>query len=156
VTSALAELNHPGARQLLRAQPLARLAYTGPDGFPRVVPLGFMWDGERLWVGTAPNAPKVSALVARPEVALTIDAETPPNRALLVRGLATVHVVDGVPDEYRAASARVVDAARYREFEAQVRSVHERMAWISIEPCWARYYDFVDRVPAFLNRLGQP
>jgi hypothetical protein len=147
------ELNHPGAQELLRAQPLARLAYTGLDGLPRVIPIGFCCAGERIWVGTAPNAPKVRALAARPQVALTIDRETPPNCALLVRGLATIEVVDGVPGEYREAASRAVDDARYREFETQVRSVHERMAWISIEPRWARYYDFVDRVPAFLLRL---
>jgi hypothetical protein len=154
--SVIDELNHPGAQELLRTQPLVRVAYTGPDGFPRVIPIGFMWDGERIWVGTAPNAPKVRALAARPQVALTIDRETRPNSALLVRGLATIEVTDGVPGQYRAASARMADHTRYREFEAQVRSVHERMAWIWIEPRWARYYDFVDRVPAFLLQLGQP
>jgi hypothetical protein len=156
LTGVTDELNQPGAQQLLRAQPLVRLAYTGRDGFPRVIPTGFCWDGERLWTGTAPNAPKVRALEARPEVALTIDRETPPNCALLVRGLATVEVVEGVPDKYRAAAATVPDRTRYREFEAHVRSVHKRMAWISIEPRWVRYYDFVERVPDFLLRLGEP
>jgi hypothetical protein len=38
----------------------------------------------------------------------------------------------------------------------RLRSIHRRMARISIEPRWARYYDFgAGRVPAFLAELGQ-
>jgi hypothetical protein len=152
--SVIDELNHPGAQELLRTQPLVRVAYTGPDGFPRVIPIGFWWDGERVVVHTAPNAPKVRALAARPQVALTIDTEAPPHRALLIRGAATIQVVEDVPSEY---VARVADDARLREAAEHARSVHERMAWIAFEPSWARYYDFVGpRVPAFLLELSQP
>jgi hypothetical protein len=35
------ELRHPGAQQTLRSATLTRLAYDGPDGFPRVIPIGF-------------------------------------------------------------------------------------------------------------------
>ena len=153
--SVMDELNHPGARELLRTYSLTRLAYTGLDGFPRVIPIAFCFAGERIWVGTAPNAPKVRALAAHPQVALTIDREAAPYHALLIRGLATIEVADGVPGEYRKAASTAADDARYREFEAHIRSVQERMAWISIEPRWAHYYDFVDRVPDFLLRLGQ-
>jgi hypothetical protein len=151
--SVIDELNHPGAQELLRTQRLVRLAYTGPDGFPRVIPIGFWWDGERVVVHTAPNAPKVRALAARPQVALTIDTEVPSHRALLIRGVATIQVVEDVPGEY---AARVADDTRLREVADHARSVHERMAWIAFEPHWARYYDFVARVPAFLLELGQP
>jgi hypothetical protein len=152
--SVFGELNHPGAQELLRTQPLVRVAYTGPDGFPRVIPIGFWWDGERIVVHTAPNAPKVRALTARPQVALTIDTEIPPHRALLIRGVATIQVVEDVPSEY---AARVADDTRLREAAEHARSVHERMAWIAFEPRWARYYDFVGpRVPTFLLGLGQP
>ena len=51
------ELDHPGAQQLLAGQALARLAYTGPDGFPWVIPIGFHWNGERIIVCTAPISP---------------------------------------------------------------------------------------------------
>jgi hypothetical protein len=152
--SVIDELNHPGAQELLRTQSLVRVAYTGPDGFPRVIPIGFWWDGGRIVVHTAPNAPKVRALAARPQAALTIDTEVPPHRALLIRGVATIQVAEDVPSEY---AARVADDTRLREAAQHARSVHERMAWIAFEPRWARYYDFVGaRVPAFLLELGQP
>jgi len=99
-------LGHPGAQELLRTPGPARLAYTGGDEFPRVIPMGFHWDGERLVVCTAPTAPKVSALAARPHVALTIDTDEAPFKALLIRGVAEVEVVNGVAPEYIAASAK--------------------------------------------------
>jgi len=52
-----AELSQPGARQLLQHGALARLGYTGRDGHPVVIPIGFHWDGARLYACTAPTAP---------------------------------------------------------------------------------------------------
>jgi nitroimidazol reductase NimA-like FMN-containing flavoprotein (pyridoxamine 5'-phosphate oxidase superfamily) len=49
-----------------------RLAYTGLDGSPRAIPIGFHWDGTRFVIGTATNSPKMQALRANPKVALTI------------------------------------------------------------------------------------
>ncbi|HYB26404.1 MAG TPA: pyridoxamine 5'-phosphate oxidase family protein [Solirubrobacteraceae bacterium] len=89
------ELDQPGAQELLSAAVLARLAYNGPDGYPRVIPIGFHWNGEQIVMCTAPTAPKVAALHGRPEVALTIDTDEVPSRALLVRGIARIEVVDG-------------------------------------------------------------
>src|SRR5690348_3754917 len=79
-------LNDPLAQELLNSAIPARLAYTGRDGFPRVIPIGFYWNGTQFFVCTAPNAPKVRALAANPKVALTIDTDTFPPHVLLVRG----------------------------------------------------------------------
>ena len=152
----IADLREPDAQELLRRQPLARLAYNGTDGLPRVVPVGFLWTGEHVVVCTATTAPKVRALSARPHVALTIDSDEggPANRTLSVRGTAAIDVVDGVPDEYLAASAKGISEDQLPRFEQQVRSAYRQMARISITPTWARYYDFAGgRVPEFLRRL---
>ena len=149
------ELGHPDARKLLSGS-LARLAYNGHDGFPRVIPIGFYWTGERIVVCTAPTSPKVRALSSRPEVALTIDTGTTPEqaKALLLRGLATMETVDGVPDEYIAASTNSLEESQLAEFEQNVRSVYKQMVRISIQPQWARFYDFgAGRLPAFLANL---
>jgi nitroimidazol reductase NimA-like FMN-containing flavoprotein (pyridoxamine 5'-phosphate oxidase superfamily) len=149
------ELGHPDAQKLLSGS-LARLAYNGHDGFPRVIPVGFFWTGERVVVSTAPTSPKARALSSRPEVALTIDTGTTPEeaRALLVRGLAAVETVDGVTDEYLAAARGAMDEAEVAEFERNVRSTYKQMVRISIEPLWARFYDFgAGRLPAFLANL---
>jgi hypothetical protein len=148
-----AELGQPGSQQLLRHGLLARLAYTGHDGFPRVIPIGFHWDGTRIFMCTAAIAPKVKALAARPNVALTIDTEAPPT-ALMIRGIAETEIVDGVPPEYIAASAKSMDATDLAAFEANVRGIYKQMARISVEPSWARFYDFsAGRLPAFLHKL---
>jgi nitroimidazol reductase NimA-like FMN-containing flavoprotein (pyridoxamine 5'-phosphate oxidase superfamily) len=149
------ELGHPDAQRLLSGS-LARLAYNGGDGFPRVIPVGFLWTDERIILCTAPTSPKVRALAARPEVALTIDTGDTPEeaKALLVRGLASLETVDGVADEYLAAAAKNMAEAQLAEFEHNVRSVYKQMTRISIEPRWARLYDFgAGRLPAFLADL---
>ena len=151
------ELGHPGAQELLRSGPLVRLAYNGPDGLPRVIPIGFHWNGERIVVCTATTSPKVRALSSRPNVALTVDTGSTPAeaKALLMRGVVTMDTVDGVPDEYIAASTKALGADQVTEFERQVRSVYDQMARISIEPVWARFFDFgAGRMPSFLMKLA--
>ena len=89
------DLRHPDAEQLLHTPDPARLAYNGPDGFPRVIPVGFLWNGTAIVVCTAVTAPKVKALRKRPNVALTIDVIGPPAKALLVRGVARIEIDEG-------------------------------------------------------------
>lgn len=157
------ELGHPNAQELLRTQSLARLAYNGADGFPIVIPIGFRWDGQRILMSTSPAAPKVKALTSRPQVAVTIDSSeptssnlTPASRALLIRGRATVEVSEAALDYYIAGSIEGLEGERRRAAEEKLRGLHRGMALISIEPQWARYYDFgAGWVPEFLARLGR-
>ena len=95
------ELGQPGARGLLESATVARLAYNGPDGLPRV------------------------------------------------------ETVDGVADEYLEAAKKALDPDTHAAFEGQVRSMYEQQVRISIEPRWARFYDFgAGRLPAFLTELA--
>ena len=72
-----------------------------------------------------------------------------------MRGLASVNIVDGVPDEYIAASTKALGADQDTVFERQVRSMYDQMARISIEPVWARFFDFgAGRMPSFLTKLA--
>lgn len=145
------------ARELLEQASMARLAYIGPDGLPRVVPIGIFWTGEEIVMSTAATAPKVKALTARPEVALTIEAGDGPGsaRALSVRGVVHLTVVDGVVPEYLAAARKNFDAEYAAEFERNCRALYDRMARLAVEPRWARFYDFgAGRVPRFLADLA--
>src|SRR6185312_1674426 len=110
-------LNEPLAQQLLNSSIPVRMAYDGVDGFPRVIPMGFHWNGGQFVVCTAPTAPKVRALAANPKVALTIDTNTQPPQVLLVRGAASIELVDGVPPEFLAGSQKVIDAQQWQAFE---------------------------------------
>jgi hypothetical protein len=86
----------------------ARLAYIGKDGTPRVIPVGFFWTGDQFVISSATTSPKVTALSARPDVALVIDASNTPDqaRARSIRGRASVEIVDGVVEEYLAAARK--------------------------------------------------
>jgi hypothetical protein len=151
-----AELSRTGAQELLTSPQPARLAYIGRDGTPRVIPVGFFWTGDQFVISSATTSPKVTALSARPDVALTIDAgETPDQaRALLVRGRASVEIVDGVVEEYLAAARKSLDAEAAAEFEQNCREMYDRQARIAITPHWVRYYDFgAGRLPRFLQDL---
>jgi hypothetical protein len=152
------ELNQDGARDLLENATLLRLAYNGDDGLPRVIPIGFHWDGKAITMCTAVTSPKARALQFRPEVALTIDTGATPAdaRSLLVRGIADVNVVDGIPAEYLAASRKTLDDRQAAEFETQVTKMYEQMVLIRVVPTWARYYDFgAGRLPPFLRELAE-
>lgn len=141
------------AQELFRSQLVARLAYVGPDGFPRVVPIGYLWRSGSFVVCTAANAPKVRALRSNPRVALTIDTETQPPQIVLVRGTATVEVVDGIPNEYLEASYRYVPREQWDAFEMQVRGLYKQMARITITPEWAKLIDFETTLPSAVEEL---
>ncbi|MGV9886965.1 pyridoxamine 5'-phosphate oxidase family protein [Streptomyces sp. NPDC003395] len=146
------------AHELLSQASMARLAYNGLDGRPRVVPIGIFWTGEELVMATAATAPKVKALSVRPEVALTIDAGDSPGTAktLSVRGVAHLTIVDGVVPEYLEAARKNYDPEFAAEFERNCRAMYDKMARIAVEPQWARFYDFgAGRMPQFLADLAK-
>jgi nitroimidazol reductase NimA-like FMN-containing flavoprotein (pyridoxamine 5'-phosphate oxidase superfamily) len=153
-----AELAQPAAEELLRTATLCRLAYNGLDGLPRVIPIGFYYNGTAIVVCTATTAPKVRALAERPEVAVTIDGGATPAEAqsVLVRGRATLETVDGIPEEYLRATTKVMDEATVTEFEGMVRQMYQQMVRITIEPRWARFFDYGGgRIPRFLAELAE-
>jgi hypothetical protein len=152
-TDVMDVLNDPLAQELIGSNIPARVAYTSVGGSPRVVPLGFHWNGEQFVICTIPGSPKVRALAAHPQVALTIDTDTFPPQALLVRGSASLETVDGVPPEYLEASRKSVGEAGMPAFEAQVRGLYEQMVRITIEPQWAKVLDFERRLPTPVERL---
>jgi hypothetical protein len=148
-------LNDPVAQQLLSSRIPARLAYTGPDGFPRVVPIWFHWNGKQFVLGSAPTSPKVKALARNAKVALTIDEEGYPPKVLLVRGTASVEIVDGVVPEYGMAARRYLGEEQGRGWEDQAGGMFKQMARVVIEPEWVKILDFQTRFPsAIADALG--
>jgi hypothetical protein len=146
-------LNRPLSRELMRSEIPARLAYTGRDGAPQVIPVAYFWNGEEFVVCTPPNAAKVRALEADPRVALTIDTNAFPPHVLLVRGRAGVEVVEGVPDEYLKGSKKIVGEEGFPAFEEQVQGLYKRMARLAIVPEWAKLLDFETTLPSAVEEL---
>lgn len=152
------ELSATGAQELLASTSAAHFAYAGRDGTPRVIPVGFFWTGTEFVISTATTSPKVPALKARPDVALSIDGGDAPGqaRALSVRGRASVEIVDGLVPEYLAAARKSMGAEAAAEFEKNCRQMYDQMARIAVVPSWVRFYDFgAGRMPEFLKELAE-
>lgn len=146
-------LDRPLSRELLDRD-LARLAYVAKDGSPRVIPIGFTWNGSEIVMCTATNAPKLAALRRNPAVALTIDTEVHPPKTLLIRGRAELDLVQGIPDEYLQASGTYQMSPEQRvEWEAGVRSLYEAMYRIVVTPTWAKLIDFETTLPSAVEEL---
>src|SRR6516225_735224 len=142
-------LNDPVAKALLGSVNPARLAYTWMDGSPRVVPIWFHWTGEQFVVTSPPKAPKLRALAADPQVALTIDDNEWPYKVLLVRGSASVDLLDDVGPEYALAATRYFGPEQGPAWVDTLRG--KPMARIAITPHWAGILDFQTRFPSALT-----
>jgi nitroimidazol reductase NimA-like FMN-containing flavoprotein (pyridoxamine 5'-phosphate oxidase superfamily) len=51
-------MNDRVAQKLIQAPVHARLAYTAKDGSPRVVPIGYIWDGDVFVMGSPLTPPR--------------------------------------------------------------------------------------------------
>lgn len=143
---------------MLRDGPLLSLGYNGPDGLPRVIPIGFFWNGSAVVICTATTSPKARALARRPDVALSIhEGDTPADaKALLIRGTASLETVEGVPEEYMAGARKVMDPEQIPAFEAACTQMYQQMVRITVTPTWVRFFDFgVGRMPEFLGQLAR-
>jgi Pyridoxamine 5'-phosphate oxidase len=140
-------LNKPIAQELLFSDIPARLSYIGVDRDPRVIPTAFWWNGEAIIIATVVKSAKVAAIRTNPRVALAVDRPGMPPRSLLVRGSATVEIVDGVPDEYVAGSRKITPAEAMPAWEAGVRALYEQMAVITITPGHVVLHDFESTLP---------
>jgi PPOX class probable F420-dependent enzyme len=146
----LALLEDPLVKELLASREMAQLAYSWTDGTPRVVPIWFHWDGHAIVLGTPVRAPKLKALDRDPHVAVTIEnSDSWPYKAMLVRGEATVEMLDDVAPEYESAAHRYFGDEQGEEWVKNLRG--QPMARITIEPTWVSVLDFVTRFPSALS-----
>lgn len=148
----LALLEDPVARELLRSTIPARLAYVWPDGTPRVVPIGFHWNGSEVVLGTPPDAPKLKALRDGTKVALTIDSDAMPYRVLQIRGTVRVDAVEGIAPEYAAMTTRVMGEEQGQAWLENLRPICPRMARVFVRPEWVGILDFETRFPSAIER----
>lgn len=146
----VALLRDPVAQELLRSTIPARLAYNWTDGTPRVVPIWFHWNGSEFVLGTPARAPKLRALTARPDVALTIDDNSFPHKVLLVRGRAAVEIQPDVVAEYVESAKRYFGTEQGEAWAAQLKG--KAMGRVAITPTWVSVLDFQTRFPSALSR----
>jgi hypothetical protein len=60
------------------------------------------------------------------------------------------------PEYLEAARKAMTDEQQFRAFEAEVRSLYELMARITIAPEWAKVLDFETRLPSAVEELLSP
>lgn len=149
-------LSKPISQGLLSSNIPARLAYTALDGTPRVIPIAFDTTSGVIRLFSPTNAKKVPALQANPNVALTIDTtgQAPPH-ILLLRGKASLEIVDGVPQGFLDASLKTIGVEAYVGFEDMVRGLYKQMAIITVEPTWVKLIDFQETPPQAIQELVQ-
>lgn len=133
-------LNDPVAQQLLQSKVFAFLAYCWRDGTPRVVPIGFQWNGHEIVLGTGPDSPKMKALRNGTRVALAIenDART---QVLMIRGGIRVDTVEGVAPEYASMCRRIMGEAEGQAWVDLLGSGLAQMSRIYVKPDWVGVLD---------------
>jgi len=147
----LALLDDPVAQKLLQSTLPARLAYNWSDGTPRLIPIGFHWNGKEIVLGGPPDAPKMKVLHDGDKVALTIDSDSMPYKVLMIRGSIHLDAVDGIAPEYAAMSRRVMGEEQGAIWLNQVGAMITRMSRIFITPEWVGVLDFETRFPSAIE-----
>jgi hypothetical protein len=148
----LALLEDPVAQRLLASPLPARLAYAWSDGTPRLVPIGFHWNGTEIVLGTPTDAPKMKVLKDGMKVAVSIDTDTMPYNVLQIRGTARTDVVVGIAPEYEAMAIRSLGDEMGRAWLENLRPICPQMARVFITPEWVAILDFQQRFPSAIER----
>jgi hypothetical protein len=143
---------HDTAQRLLGSDEVARLAYLGADGLPRVIPIAFLWTGDELVMATFAGVTKVSQLRRNPDVALTIDAKGVPPEMLLLRGKATLAEHDGILPEYIQIQNRYYGEERTKSELEHIDRPGVKMVRIGVRPTWVGVIDFRTRYPGGRTR----
>ncbi|NKZ02495.1 hypothetical protein [Actinomadura latina] len=148
------------AQRLLHSTIPARLAYTALDGTPRVMSTWFTWTGDEVVMATYFFCPpmgmtrparRLSALRARPDVAITIDTEKQPPEVLLLRGRVSITEVDGMVYEQAQAARRYLGEEGGIGYVRQADHPETRMARIALRPSWVGVLDFQTHFPSIIT-----
>lgn len=143
-------LDDPVAVELLQSSIPARLAYRWRDGTPRVVPIWFQWNGSEVVMATPARAPKVDAVRTGDQVAVTIDGNDWPYRALTMRGPVTVTPSEGIVPEYAQAAVRYLGEEQGRAWLEQLPPGVQTYR-LAVRPEVVTVIDFQTRFPSAIS-----
>ncbi|WP_433212034.1 pyridoxamine 5'-phosphate oxidase family protein [Microtetraspora malaysiensis] len=145
-------LDTPTAQHLLTTSLVTRLAYTGKDGTPRLIPVNFLWTGDELVIAAFAGTYKIRDLRARPDVATCIDTTDAPPQVLMLRGQVTLTEVEGVLPEYATMQRRMMGEDAGAAYIQAIDQPGLRMVRIALRPTWVGVLDFrrrfAERTPA--------
>jgi hypothetical protein len=140
------------AQELLQSKSPAHLAYVWRDGTPRVVPIGFHWNGQEIVMATATDAPKTKVLKNGAKVAITIEHDSSPPKILSIRGTVRTDTVEGLAPEYVAMIRRTMSEEASQALLNEADRLYPRMTRIFIHPDWVGLLDFETRLPSAVER----
>lgn len=149
----VALLRDPVAQQLLQSKNPLHLAYAWRDGTPRVIPIGFHWNGQEIVLATTEDAPKTKVLKNGTKVAMSIDHNSWPPKILQIRGMVRTDTVDGIAPEYTAMIHRTMSEEDAQALLAEATRIYPRMARFFIHPDWVGLLDFETRLPSAVERV---
>jgi hypothetical protein len=132
----------------LQSKSPLHLAYNWRDGTPRVVPIGFHWNGQEIVLATATDAPKTKVLTNGSKVAVSIDHNSTPPKILSIRGTVRTDTVEGLAPEYVAMIRRTMSEEDGQALLAGAARLYPRMTRIFIRPDWVGLLDFETRLPS--------
>ena len=130
--------------EFLAAERTCRVATSGKDGRPHVVPLWFVWDGTSLWLSSVVRSQRWTDLARDPRVAVVVDAgvEYTELRGVELSG-AVVPVGDvpriAAPDPSLAEPERLFADKYTRGVMAQPDGRH---GWLRLTPEKLVSWDF--------------
>lgn len=73
----------------------ARVSVVSKSGWPVIVSLWFLYEGQTIYCATRPTARIAKLLAGQPRVGFEIAADTPPYRGVRGQGVAALGVGDG-------------------------------------------------------------
>jgi len=127
-------LSNAEISELLALDVPAHLATIDPDGYPRITPLWFLWDGEAFVMTSVAGYPHLRNLERDPRAAICVDTEEPSgrraNRRIRARGRAELLPDDG--DWTRRITRKYVQGAE-GEAAADRRAAMKRVV-IRVRP----------------------
>lgn len=117
----------------LQEPTLCRLACLDDDGWPYVVPVWFEWTGDGFWVIPRKRSAWARYLQARPQVAMTIDADD--GRRVLCQGTARLVEEPNVGGQWVEIARRMAHRYRGEAGEAYLEATLEQPRWLFlVEP----------------------
>ncbi|QBD83580.1 pyridoxamine 5'-phosphate oxidase [Ktedonosporobacter rubrisoli] len=148
-------LLEPVAQQLLQIKGPAHLAYNWRDGTPRVIPMGFHWNGQEIVMASEAHSPKTKVLTTGAKVAVSIGQDFAASKLLLIRGTVRADTVDGIAPEYTTLIHRMMSQEDAEALLKEAARIYRQMARFFIHPDWVGLLDFETRSPSSVERAAK-
>ncbi len=97
---------------------LARIATVKPDNSPHVTPVWYLWEENQLLVPIVKGSVKEINIKQNSRVAVTVDSDASPHRAVIIEGTATIdgELNEEVERRFYQKYLKPGDIERYAEY----------------------------------------